>query len=123
MFAGTTLVNCETGEPNQRYWTAKLLLDNFGPGDKLVSTFAGMQEGNYSRVFAQGYITKKGQSKLLIVNKLEEEAKVVLPQGVKTKKAKVVNLDTGTKPPQDAVIANGVLKLDAYGVAVVTFES
>src|SRR5207248_7804868 len=35
-FASTTLVNWDTGEPNARYWVAKLLRDNFGPGDKLV---------------------------------------------------------------------------------------
>lgn len=123
MFAGTTLVNWETGEPNQRYWAAKLLLDNFGPGDKLVSTFAGMQEGNYSRIFAQGYMTKEGHLKLLLVNKLEEAAKVVLPQGMKVKEAKVVDLSTGEKPPKDADTSNGMLELDAFGVSVVTFEA
>ncbi len=37
-FPSVSMMNYKTSEPNARYWTLKLLLENFGPGDKLAAT-------------------------------------------------------------------------------------
>jgi len=71
-FAGTTLVNWETGEPNARYWVIKLLHDNFGPGDKLIppnKVDEIMQPDPAVQIYVQGFITPQGLRKVLLVNK------------------------------------------------------
>jgi hypothetical protein len=62
-FPGVSMVDWTTGRPNARYWVLKLLHDNFGPGDKLVETASGV-----SYVYAQGFVSRDGQRKLLLVN-------------------------------------------------------
>ena len=37
-FPDVSMVNWKNGNPNARYWILKLLIDNFGKGDKLVAT-------------------------------------------------------------------------------------
>ena len=37
-FPDVSMMNWENGKPNARFWVLKLLKNNFGPGDKLVST-------------------------------------------------------------------------------------
>jgi hypothetical protein len=71
-FAGTTLVNWETGEQNARYWVIKLLHDNFGPGDKLTAPNKVdelTQPDPAVQIYAQGFISPKGLRKVLLVNK------------------------------------------------------
>lgn len=80
-FAGTTLVNWDTGEPNARYWVVKLLHDNFGPGDKLVApnkVDEDMQPDPGVQVYAQGFITPQGIRKVLLVNKRDRALVVSL---------------------------------------------
>jgi hypothetical protein len=80
-FAGTTLVNWETGEPNARYWVIKMLHDNFGPGDKLIAPNKVdelMQPDPAVQVYAQGFITSQGLHKVLLVNKRDRTLDVTI---------------------------------------------
>lgn len=72
-FPDVSMMNWENGKPNARYWVLKLLINNFGPGDKLVSTswHGGSTNGQPSSVASQAIITKKGK-KILLINKLNK---------------------------------------------------
>ena len=61
------MINYNTSEPNARYWALKLLLDTFGPGDRLLQT--GSSAPSFT---AQALGTSRGK-KLLIVNKRNRE--------------------------------------------------
>ncbi|HEY3390877.1 MAG TPA: hypothetical protein VGK38_14965, partial [Prolixibacteraceae bacterium] len=76
-FPDVSMMNWENGKPNARFWVLKLLKDNFGPGDKLVSTSI-----NASNVSAQGFNTKEGK-KILLINKKNEEVQLQLPAEAK----------------------------------------
>jgi hypothetical protein len=80
-FAGTTLVNWETGEPNARYWVVKLLHDNFGPDDKLTAPNKVdelTQPDPAVQIYAQGFITPHGIRKVLLVNKRDRALDVAI---------------------------------------------
>jgi hypothetical protein len=66
-------MNWKNGKPNARYWTLKLLKENFGPGDKLVYTTV-----NNADVISQAFITRSGK-KILLINPRNKEAKINLP--------------------------------------------
>ena len=63
-FPSVSMVDWNTGQPNARFWVLKLLHDNFGPDDKLVETHLDIPY-----VYAQAFVTRQGQRKLLLVNK------------------------------------------------------
>ena len=56
---------------NARYWVLKLLIEEFAPGDALVSTQCAEGMGT-QELSCMGAITKSGAHKLLIVNHLNE---------------------------------------------------
>jgi hypothetical protein len=126
-YAGTTLVDWETGRPNARYWVLKLLVDNFRPGDKLVETGfslpappeAGDEPTARNYVYAQGFLTRDGQRKILLVNKRDRSFEVAIPEG---KGARVAYVDqtTGFEPPATTTLKDNLLTLRGLAVAVVT---
>src|SRR5207249_9516665 len=70
-FPSVTMVDWTTGQPNARYQVLKLLRDTFAPGDKLV---ANAQPGPFppplaNYVYYQGFLTRDGKRRLLLVNK------------------------------------------------------
>ncbi len=79
MIPGATLIDWNTGEPNQRYRALALLLNHFGPGDRLATTTAGEPATPDHRVHAQGFIKDNGMRKLLLINKTDQRIDIVLP--------------------------------------------
>ena len=59
---------------NARYWVLKLLIEEFAPGDALVSTQCQPEgtPGTPELLSCMGAISKSGAHKLLIVNHLNE---------------------------------------------------
>lgn len=80
MIPGATLIDWNTGEPNQRYRALALLLNHFGPGDRLATTTAGEVAAPDSRVHAQGFIKGDGMRKLLLINKTDQRLAIRLPE-------------------------------------------
>lgn len=127
MFPGTTVVDWETGRPNARYWVLKLLLDNFGPGDKLVEarvSFPAPPEvvdwspyRNY--VHAQGFLTRDGKRKILLINKRDRAFEISI-SGSSGARVEYVDQMTGFDPPAALTLKNEQLALKGYGVAVVS---
>ena len=113
-FPSVTMVNWKTGQPNARYWVLKLLRDNFGPGDKLVST-----DVDIPYVYAQGFVTPKGEHKLLLVNQRDRTFEVSIP-GVNQAHVTYVDQTTGFQPPASTNLRGHVVALHGFSVAIVT---
>ncbi len=113
-FPSVSMVNWKTGQPNARFWTLKLLHDNFGPGDKLVESRASIPY-----VYVQGFITKDGKHKLLLVNERNRDFEINLP-GAASGMEEYVDPTTGEQPPASAQLSGENLTLRAFGVAVIT---
>jgi hypothetical protein len=116
MFAGTTIVDWNTGLPNARYWGMKLLRDNFGPGDYLIETKETPDE-----FLAQAFVTSGGSRKILLVNKTNREIKVTVPDAKDTK-MDYVDQSTGSNPPVSIRLNDDRVILSAFSLAVITLK-
>lgn len=113
-FAGTTITDWNTGLPNARYWGMKLLKENFGLKDKLVSTTQPDQT-----LFAQGFITAGAKHKVLMVNKSNHIITVKVP-GANGGRISFVDGSTGHRPAKTILLKNENIVLQAHAVAVIT---
>jgi hypothetical protein len=114
-FPDVSMMNWENANPNARYWVLRLIKDNFGPGDVLVNTNC-KSKGNY--IVAQGIKTKQGR-KILLINKHNTEAQVLLPAEVANSAVKYVDVSTKENPPAQRSAKGNVVVLKPFGVAVV----
>ena len=112
-FPDVSMMNWENGKPNARYWVLKLIKDNFGPGDKLVST-----SFNGSGVICQAFITAKGK-RLLLINQHNKEIQINLPAEAKSALVDYVDVTTGENPPAQIQLNNTAITLKPFAVEVV----
>jgi len=112
-FPSVSMVDWETGAPNARWRVLELLKNNFGPGDKLVATAGAPQY-----VHAQGFVTKDGKHKLLLINKRNRDIEV--PLAVSGASAAVVDQTTKGAPARVEKLAGTNFRLPGFAVAVVT---
>jgi hypothetical protein len=110
------MINYKTSEPNARYWVLKLLLDNFGPGDKLAET-----NGTNASFSAQAFFTSHGK-KLLVINKRNREQSISLPAEASGAKVTFVAPSTGDAKPQSNALSGSTLVLEPFEVAVVNYK-
>jgi hypothetical protein len=115
-FPDVSMMNWENGNPNARYWVLRLLKENFGPGDILVNTTCN---GGY--VIAQAIKTRQGR-KLLLINKHNTPAQVLLPADVNSPVVKQVDATTRENPPAQTTITGNLLTLQPFAVAVVEMK-
>jgi hypothetical protein len=116
MYPGVSIVDWNTGQPNDRYWVLKLLHDNFGPGDKLVETHLDIPY-----VYAQAFVTRQGQRKLLLVNKRDRAFEVSIPES-QGSVVSYVDQSTSFQPPASAPMGEDHLTLSGFEVAVVNLS-
>jgi hypothetical protein len=120
--ASTTLVKWDTGEPNARYWVAKLMRDNFRPGDTVVQPLPPAQELDGPnpgiQVYAQAFITPRGERKLLLVNKRNWPVDVLVPG------ASGGRIETASEsgPPTKRYVDGETIRLPPLAVAVLTLN-
>ncbi len=114
-FPSVTMLEWKTGEPNARYRVLKLLLDNFAPGDKLVTT----ELSRNSFVHAQGFVTQSGERKLLLVNKRDRQIEVTAP-GIKGATITSVDQATGSGAASTTPVHSERVALGGFTVAVIT---
>ena len=119
-YPDVSMMNWENGKPNARYWTLKMLIDNFGPGDKMVETnpFV-MAELDYA---AQAYITPKGK-KVLMLNKRKFPVNIKLPANFKGATLTTVDETSGEGPAKTSVITTDVIEMLPSAVSVITLPS
>jgi hypothetical protein len=113
-FPGVSMVDWNTGQPNARYWVLKLLHENFGPGDKLVDTTSGIPY-----VYAQGFVTRDGKRKLLLVNQRDRSFDLSIAESNGAEMAYVDQI-TGFQPPATSRLTADQTTLRWLAVAVVT---
>lgn len=114
-FPSVSMVNWNTGQPNSRFWTLKLLHDNLGPGDKLVHSEAG------GDLYAQGFLTVGGKREILLVNERNRELTAKIPGGAGASEL-FVDQSTGEHPAGSAALASDTVTLGGFGVALVTLK-
>jgi hypothetical protein len=120
-FPSVTMVDWTTGQPNARYQVLKLLRDSFAPGDRLV---ANAQAGPFppplaNYVYYQGFLTRDGKRRLLLVNKRDRTIDVSVP-GAAGGRQDVVDRATGPGPAASRKLDGETVSLGGYAVAVVT---
>ncbi len=113
-YPSVSLVDWDTGQPNARFWVLKLLRDNFGPGDKLVSTSSDLPY-----VYVQAFVTPEGKHKILLINKRNRPFDVELP-GADGAQVQVVDQTTNFQPPASATMTGNRITLGGFGVDAVT---
>ena len=113
-FPSVSMLDWDSGEPNARYWVLKLLHDNFGPGDKLVSTAS-----TAPYVYAQAFVTREGKRKLLLINKRDRSFSLSIP-GINGGEIDYVDETTGFQPPAKSRLTGNQVSLRGLAVAVVT---
>ncbi|MFL6601930.1 MAG: glycosyl hydrolase family 39, partial [Steroidobacteraceae bacterium] len=123
--ASTTLLDWNNGEPNARYWVAKLLRDNFGPGDEIVQPLPPNDEFHgpdpLIQIYAQGFISPQGTRKLLLVNKRSRPIDIVVP-GIDGGTQQIVDRTTNASPRIHPIRSNTV-HLPELAVAVLILPS
>ncbi|MET8524029.1 hypothetical protein [Nocardioides sp. NPDC004968] len=120
MIPGTSLIDWESGEPNARYDVTKLLLDHFGPGDRLLETSAGYPGFPDARVHVQAMRTHDGSRKLLMISKWDEPVHLDLTSvgaGV------LEQIHTTTAGSANERFAGGTLHLRPHATAVLTLDN
>jgi hypothetical protein len=113
-FPSVSMVDWISGQPNARYWVLKLLRDSFGPGDKLVETTSGTPY-----VYAQGFVTRDGQRKLLLVNQRDRNFDLSIP-GSNGAEVMYVDQTTGFQPAGTSHLNAEQSTLRGLAVAVLT---
>jgi hypothetical protein len=114
-FPSVSMIDWNTGRPNARYCVLKLLRENFGPGDRLIETNLDTPS-----VYAQAFVTPQGVKKVLLINKRDRAAQVLL-SGATRGRLEVVDQNIG--PNQAAItLSSDHLTLSAFVVAVVTLQ-
>jgi hypothetical protein len=113
-FPSVSMVDWTNGKPNPRFWTLKLLKDNFGPGDKLVET---KLDNPY--VYAMGVVKPDGKKRLLLVNKRERDMTLAVA-GAAGGRVDFVDASTGFGPPGSQKLDGEGFALHGLAVAVVT---
>lgn len=112
-FPDVSMIDWKNGNPNPRYWILKLIKDNLGAGDKLVTT--NLTGGN---IISQAFVTTKGK-RILLINPHDKEVKVILPAETKDAVANYVDESTGENPVASTKLNNGELTLKPFAVVVI----
>jgi hypothetical protein len=118
-FPSVSMVDWKTGKPNARYWTLKLLRDNFGPGDKLIEGARAAGPPAVLHASTLAVIGKDGKRRVLIVNKLDR-ALIVSVTGANGGKVEFVDQTTGFNPPASVKLSSDLVNINGLSVAVVT---
>jgi hypothetical protein len=117
-FPSVSMVNYTTGEPNARFWVLKLIHDNYGPGDKLVTTSI---DGGELEVSAQAFITGKGKS-VLLINRRDRTQQLLMPPDAAGATISIVAPSTGDRAAADQSLSSDLVTLQPFEVAVVQFQ-
>jgi hypothetical protein len=113
-FPSIRMVDWRTGEPNVRYRVLQLLHNHFAPGDKLVET-----SSTVPYVFAQGFLTRDGKRKVLLINQHNGTFEFPL-SGADGAIVETVDGTIGSEPAVSSTSQGEAVTLRPFAVAVVT---
>jgi hypothetical protein len=115
-YPDVSLMNWENGNPNAKFWTLKLLKNNFGPGDKLVSSSCD----KYGMI-CQAFLTAGGK-RLLLINTSNKEIQLRLPPEFQNVLVNYVDISTNEKPPAHTRLTGDNLEARLFSVQVLQIE-
>lgn len=125
---GASLTDWNTGEPNARYRSLKLLHDQISSGDRLVADDERdlLNTNDPSTIspkyyLAQGVIGADGMRKIVIVNKRNRPLRLDVVGG-KGGHIESVDSQTGAGPPSSRTLDSDVIELNGYAVAVIRLK-
>jgi hypothetical protein len=113
-YPDVSMINWKNGQPNARFEVLKLLKENFGPGDKIITS-----QPNSGEMLTQGFISGKNK-KLLLINKRNKEIELELPSDAKGAKMYCVNIATANEIVESTLTTNKITLLP-YAVTVIQF--
>jgi hypothetical protein len=125
---GASLTDWNTGKPNARYRSLKLLHDQLTPGDRLAAdtdpTLSTTEDPSAiaARYFvAQGFVSPSGERKVVIVNQRSRLLQVEVV-GAKGGELYSVDLQGGANAPTRRVLESDVVQLQGFAVAVIRLK-
>jgi len=113
-FPSVTMLDWNTGEPNARYWALKVLLNNFHPGDRIVSS-----KSDSPFVYTFAVVTAEGKRRCLLINKRSREMEVSVA-GLRGGSEESIDLELGNQPPVLKTLDSDKVRLGGFSVAVIT---
>lgn len=116
-FPSVSMMNWKNGKPNSRYWTLKLLKDNFGPGDVLSPSLA--ENDSTASLTVQGFKTKTG-NKILVINRHNKNVTFTVPEAFAGGKITIVDGESGDNEPVTATVSASAIELKPFAVAVLS---
>lgn len=114
-FPSVSMMDWKTGKPNARYWGLKLIRENFGPGDKIISA-TGLPT-----VYAFGVVTTTGKKELLLVN-MRNKATDLSLFGAAGSQEEYVDETTAYDAPASTRLVSDTVVLRGFSVAVITLQ-
>ena len=133
-YGSVSMVNWSTGAGTARFWGLKLMIDNFGPRDRLVNTIVNSDNSNdeplsslssseaapATAVYAQAYVSESNQRRLLLINRYYTSQTVT----IKASGGGIIwfiDESTGESPARSMVISNTTIILPPFAFAVILF--
>jgi hypothetical protein len=114
-FAGTTLLDWNTGKPNARFLVTQLLHDTLKPGDALHPTSSSSKA-----VEAQAFSNALGRV-LVLVNKTDAKVQLEIPGAVGARMTSV-DQTTNNMPPSQFVVQSNSILLEPQATAVLRWS-
>ena len=120
-FPSVSMVDWETGLPNPRLSTLKLLRENFGPGDKIVQQPPDLFGHGHPYLYCMPVVTHDGKRRILLINKRNRPIGVAL-KGATGARVEYVDQTAGLQSPATSAMSGDQLQLNGLAVAVVTLK-
>lgn len=114
-FPSVSMMDWNSGKPNARYWVLKLIKENFGPGDKIVSV------NKTPTIYAFAAVTRVGEKKVLLVN-IRSGGKDLKVGGAAGAMEQYVDQTTGYGAAASTQLTGDTVHLRGFGVAVLTLR-
>jgi len=118
-FPSVSMVDYNNGKPNARCWVLKMIVENFHPGDRLVTT--PPSDGDEGQPYAQGFVTPQGR-RILLVNRSNAEETATVPPGFEHAQFVTVDEATADNAPRTGTLSGPRLTLAPFAVTVLKAE-
>lgn len=115
-FPSVSMVDYNNGKPNARCWVLKMIIDNFHPGDRLVTSSVSSGD-DQDQPYVQAFVTAQGR-KLLVVNRSNHEELATVPGDFAGAEFATVDEATGDDPPRTGTLQGTALTLAPFAVTV-----
>jgi hypothetical protein len=120
-FPSVSMVDWETGLPNPRLSTLKLLRENFGPGDKIVQQPPDLYGHGHPFLYCMPVVTREGKHRILLVNKRNRPMTVTVKEATGAR-VDYVDQTAGLQSPATSTMSGDTIQLNGLAVAVITLR-